>query len=295
MLSEARRGGSTILELLIALVLLAALGGAIMRITVGEERFLAALEEVLVMQRTTREGADIPRHELRMVAPAAGDIYEMGEDHIDFRSLTGSSVICTVDSSRTTVNVPDRFAWSAITTWVAAPRDGDTVLVLDADTDGVPPVWRVHTLLSAPAPGGSCPTSTGLARSNAEESAALSFQLTPPLELTVRSGAALRFVRRARYALYRAGDDRWYVGYLDCAPARAVPCSTIQPISGPFAPGGVRFLFHDDSGTSTDDPVRVAQVDVLARTTSSAPLRAMGFALGFRTDSIVASVTLRNR
>jgi hypothetical protein len=295
MLSQAYRSGTTLLELLIVLVLLAMVGGAIMRLTVGEERFLAAVDEVTESQRTAREGADIPRHELRSVAPASGGIYEMADDHVDFRSLTGSAVLCNVDSSRTTVSIPDRFAWSALTTWVAAPREGDTVLVLDADIDGVPPMWRVHTLLTAPAPGGSCPTSTGLARSSADELAALTFQFAPPLEPTVASGAALRFVRRARYALYRAGDDLWYLGYLDCAPARAVPCSTIQPISGPFAPGGVRFTFRDAAGAITSDPVRVAQIDVLSRAKSSAPLRAIGFALGFRTDSALASVTLRNR
>jgi hypothetical protein len=295
MLTGARRPGTTLLELLLVLVLLAIVAGAIMRLTIGEERFLAALEEVMVTQRAAREGADIPRQELRVVAPATGGIYQMADDHVDFRSLTGSSVLCTIDPSRTTISIPNRNAWSALTSWIVSPREGDTVLVLDADTDGVPAAWRVHTLLTAPAPGGGCPTSTGLARTSAEESAALSFQVAPPLAPALGPGAALRFVRRARYALYRAGDDRWYLGYLDCAPARAIPCSAIQPTSGPFAPGGVRFEFRDASGVITADPARVAQVNVLSRATSSAPLRAMGFALGLRTDSITASVTLRNR
>ncbi len=295
MLSSEYRSGTTLFELLIVLVLLTIVGGAIMHLTVGEQRFLAAVEEMAEMQRTMRDGANIPRYELRPVAPATGGIYEMGDYHVDFRSLTGSSVLCSVDSSRTTVGIPNRFAWSALTTWLAAPREGDTVLVLDSDTDGVPPVWRVHTLLTAPSPGGSCPTSAGLGRTSAEELAALSFQLAPPLEPAVGPGAALRFVRRARYALYRAGDERWYLGYLDCAPARAVPCSTVQPISGPFAPGGVRFAFRDASGATTVDPIRVAYVEVVSLTTSTSPLRAIGFALGLGTDSTTASVTLRNR
>jgi type II secretory pathway pseudopilin PulG len=295
MLSRAHHSGSTLLELLVVLVILAMVGGAIMHLTVGEERFLATLDEVTEMQRTVREGADIPRYELRSVAPASGGIYEAADDHVDFRSLTGSSVLCSVDSSLTTLSIPDRLAWSALTTWIAAPREGDTVLVLDADTDGVPPTWRVHTLLTAPAPGGSCPPSTGLARNSADEVATLAFRLAAPLEPTVTPGAALRFVRRARYALYRAGDDLWYLGYLDCAPARAVPCSAIQPISGPFAPGGVRFLFRDAVGASTSEPADVKRIDVLSRTTSSTPLRAIGFALGLRTDSALTSVAPRNR
>jgi hypothetical protein len=136
---------------------------------------------------------------------------------------------------------------------------------------------------------------SGLARTSAEENDALSFRLTPPLESSVGAGASLRFVRRARYQLYRAGDGYWYLGFLDCAPARSVPCSTIQPVSGPFAPAGVRFTFVDSTGTVTADPAHVARVDVLSRAESDAPLRAMGLALGVYSDSVLASIALRNR
>lgn len=295
MLSRPYRPGATLLELLVVLVLLAIVGGAIMRVTIGEERFLAAAQAVIATQRTAREGVDIPRQELRAVAPGTGGIYEMADDYFDFRSLLGSSVLCSFDLSRTTVSIPDRLAESGLTSWIAAPREGDTVLVFDADVDNAPPMWRVHTLVTAPAPGGSCPVATGLARTSAEERLALTFQLAPPLEQTVGPGAALRFIRRARYALYRAGDDRWYLGFLDCVPARAVPCTGIQPVSGPFTPGGVRFAFRDSSGAVTSDPARVARIDVVSRATSVTRLHAAGFARGFRTDSITASITLRNR
>lgn len=295
MLSRVRRSGTTLVELLAVLALLAMVGGAIMRLAVGQRRFLDAAERVMETHRTAREGADIPRQELRAVAPATGGIYDMAAGRVEFRSPIGSSVLCGTDSSRTTVTIPDRLAWSALTSWIAAPREGDTVLVFDAVSDSALPVWRAHTLGTVPAPGGACPKATGLARTIAEESAALSFQVAPPLEPTIEAGAALRFFRRARYELYRAGDGRWYLGFLDCAPARSVPCSSIQPVSGPFEPGGVRFDFRDSSGALTSDPARVARIDVLSRTVSSAPLRAMGFALGFHSDSVLASITLRNR
>ena len=295
MLSRARGRGSTLLELLVVLVLLAMVGGAIMRVAVGQRRFLDAVQQVMETHRTAQEGADIPRQELRAVAAASGGIYYMAADRVEFRSVIGTSVLCDADSSRTTVSIPDRLAWSGLTSWIVAPREGDTMLVFDAASDSVPPRWRVHALATAPAPGGRCPVASGIARTTAEESAALTFQLAPPLELTAGAGAPLRFFRRARYQLYRAGDGRWYLGFLDCAPARSVPCSTIQPVSGPFASGGVGFVFRDSTGAVTADPSHVVRIDVLSHAKSNASLRAMGFALGIYSDSILASVALRNR
>jgi type II secretory pathway pseudopilin PulG len=93
MLTAVRRAGTTLVELLAVLVLLAMVGGAVMRLAVGQRRFLDAVEQIIETERTAREGAEIPRQELRGVAATSGGIYEMAADPVDFRSLTGSSVI----------------------------------------------------------------------------------------------------------------------------------------------------------------------------------------------------------
>jgi hypothetical protein len=266
-----------------------------MRLVVSQRRFLDAARVTMEIERSVREGAEIPRQELRAVSAASGGIYELADDHIDFRSLTASSVLCTVDSSRTVVSIPARLAWSALTSWIAAPREGDTLLVLDSSVDSVPPVWRVHKLQSVPILGGRCPVSTGLALTSADESAALTFDVAPPLEHSIEAGAALRVFRRARYELYRASDGLWYLGFLDCAPFRSVPCSAVQPVSGPYTRAGIRFAFRDSSGAATGDPARVARIDVLARAESRIELRAGGFARGFRSESLTAIIALRNR
>ena len=295
MLSRRGARGTTLVELLAVLVLLALVAAAIMRVTVGEQRFVDAVGRVIEARRAVLEGADIPRRDLREIAAASGGIYAMAADMVESRSPIGTSVICEVDSARTGVSIPGRDSWSALTSWVASPRQGDTVLVLDVASDSVPPVWRPHALAVDPLAGGICPVSSGLARSPADEAAALRLRLTPPLEPTIGPGAALRFVRRTRYQLYRAGDGRWYLGYQDCLATRAVPCGTIQPVSGPYSAAGIRFVFSDRAGAETSDPASVARIDVVSRATSGLPLRAAGFAQGIYSDSIVASIALRNR
>jgi hypothetical protein len=71
-------------------------------------------------------------------------------------------------------------------------------------------------------------------------------------------------VRRARYELYRASDSRWYLGYLDCLSSRATPCNIVQPVAGPFAPGGIQLAYLDRGGALTTNPASVARIDALA-------------------------------
>ncbi|HEV7705174.1 MAG TPA: hypothetical protein VGO46_12820, partial [Gemmatimonadaceae bacterium] len=120
----------------------------------------------------------------------------------------------------------------------------------------------------------------------AEASAAISLSLSPPLDSAVAPGAIVRVVRRARYELYRASDSRWYLGYLDCLSSRATPCNIVQPVAGPFAPGGIQLAYLDRSGALTANPASVARIDALAiaeRRSSPAVL-----------DSLSTTIALRN-
>jgi hypothetical protein len=111
----------------------------------------------------------------------------------------------------------------------------------------------------------------------------------------VRPGAALRFVRRARYQLYRASDGLWYVGHLDCLPSRATPCATIQPVVGPFESNGVHFAYRDSTGAVTSDPTRVARIDVHARAPGLRMPHAGGYASHGSADSLLITIAPRNR
>jgi len=139
-----------------------------------------------------------------------------------------------------------------------------------------------------------CPTTSGFTRSTAEAAAARSLRLSPPLAPEVALGAALHFVRRARYQLYKASDGRWYLGYLDCLSSRATPCATIQPVNGPFAPNGVRFVFSDSTGVAASDPARVARIDVLARALTDRSTDA-GSSPAFAAESLLITIAPRNR
>lgn len=294
MLSHRSGRGYTLVELLAVIVLTGIVGTAVVRVTVGQHRYIDAMRRIIETRRAVREGVESPRYDLRAVSPMSGGIYAMAPQMVEFRSALGASVVCDMDGTRTLVHIPSRGAWSGLTAWLASPRRGDTVLVFDA-TDSGSTTWNVHVLATDPTAGGGCPESTGFTRSAAEAAAALELQLDPPLAPAIESGAALRFVRRARYQLYRAGDGQWYLGYLDCLATRSTPCATIQPVSGPFAEQGIRFVFRDASGGETADPARVARIDIISRAETIVALRAVGFVPGTFSDSAVATITPRNR
>jgi hypothetical protein len=171
------------------------------------------------------------------------------------------------------------------------------VLIFDPGADVSPDDdrWTTRTLADDPASVGGCPNASGLTATAAEATTAWSLRLDAPLDSTVPPGAALRFFRRARYELYQASDGLWYLGYADCLAVRNPQCSVVQPVSGPYAAGGVRFAFLDTLGSATTDPGRVARIDVLARAESPRVVHdSRGRAARFR-DSLTTSIALRNQ
>lgn len=305
MLNRGRSSGFTLIELLVAAALLGIIGMAVLSVTLSQMRFHAAAVSAMDTKRTVHEGTALLRVDLRGVAPSSGGIYALRPDGIDVRAPLGASIVCHIDASRAIVGIPPTSAAAGpLTSWSMQPQRGDTVLVYDDgaandpstpdDGSAAPGTWHTHVLTADPASGGACPTASGFTRNTTEAAAALSLRLSPQLAPEIVPGAALRFVRRARYQLYKASDGRWYLGYLDCLASRATPCSTIQPVNGPFAPNGVRFVFTDSTGGATSSPERVSRIDVLARALVDGA-RNSGAASEPAAESLLITVALRNR
>jgi type II secretory pathway pseudopilin PulG len=286
-MTRSRRRGASLIELVVAIVLLAVIGTATLGVVVHQERFYREQASAIDSRATVRDAASLLQSELRALTPADGDLYAIAAGAVDFRATMAQSAICTISPSRTQITIPpEHLASGAPLTWLGTrPETGDTLLVLASDST-LGDAWDRHVLTAAPSSAGSCPTSSGLTTTAAEASAALTLSLSPPLDTAIASGALVRVVRRARYELYRASDSRWYLGYLDCLSSRATPCNIVQPVSGPFAPGGIRLAYIDRGGALTADPSRVARIDLLAiaeRRSSPATL-----------DSLATTIALRN-
>jgi len=284
---RAARRGASLVELVVVIVLLAAIGSAVMGVVIHQERFYRAQADAIDARATVRDAASILQSELRSLTPSDGDLYAIAPSTVEFRTTLAQSAVCTISPSRRAITIPpEHLASGAPLTWIGTqPEAGDTLLVLASDSTLVNR-WDRHVLASAPSRAGTCPLSSGLTSTAADAAAALTLTLSPALDSSIEPGTIVRIVRRARYELYRASDSRWYLGYLDCLASRAAPCNVVQPVSGPFAPSGIRLEYRDASGAPTANPRLVARIDLLAiaeRRSTPATL-----------DSLATAVALRN-
>lgn len=260
----ARRAFSLV-ELLIATVMLAVLAAVLMQVLVAQERFAAGVFATTEVRATLRHAAAALATDLRPLRPEDGDLYALEPGAVELRLTLGAAPICALDSARVTVTIPPpRPAAASLASWTAAPQRGDTVLAFDAGTPDDPDddAWHRHVLLADPAVGSICPSAGGLAPAPDDTSGAWRLRVDPPLDSGAVPGTMLRVVRRARYEIYRGGDGEWYLGFLDCLATRATPCTTVQPVAGPFTAGGVRFAWLDAAGAPTTDAGRVQRIDV---------------------------------
>jgi hypothetical protein len=279
--------GASLIELVVVIVLLAAVGSATMGVVIHQERFYRAQADAIDARATVRDAASILQSELRALTAPDGDLYSIGPATVEFRATLAQSAVCTIAPSRREITIPpEHLASGAPLTWIGTrPESGDTLLVLASDSM-LGDRWDRHVLTGAPSRAGTCPTSSGLTATAADAGGALTLTISPALDSAILPGTLVRIVRRARYELYRASDSRWYLGYLDCLASRATPCNVVQPVSGPFAPSGIQLAFLDASGTPTANPRLVARIDLLAiaeRRSSPATL-----------DSLATTIALRN-
>lgn len=302
---KGARKGLTLVELVVVIVLLSLVVGSLMTVIVRQQQFYTGASEIMEARSNVRQVMDILPAELRGISAVGGDIYAMSGQAIEFRAPTGASIVCAVDPTRTVVTIPPTGLTNALTSWLTAPLDGDSLFIYNDSTSeaSADDRWNLHRLTAAPATG-NCPTATGFTRTAGQAAAGIQLTISPALSPNVVVGSPIRFFRRSRYQLYQSGDGRWYLGYYDCvqSSSRVSPCTTLQPVSGPYmpaadaGPSGLRFTYFDSSDAVTADPARVARINFVARAETRRALNMPGVRGGqpYR-DSVTVDVAVRNR
>ena len=311
----SRRPGFTLIELMIAVVLFAIVGGALLNLFTRQQRFYRTAHEVLADRAQMRHAGSLLPTDLRPLYPAGGDVYAWRDTMLEFRQVLGSSVACRIAPALATtqqvVLPPRRLSRnSVLTSWLAQPEPGDSVLIYD-DGDYVgnaDDVWRAYGIQSVATTTGASGCNGSLLSSGADN-AATAFVLTLDgnLRASIAPGAPLRIFRRARYSFFQqASDGKWYLGYSDCLAGRAPVCSQPTVVSGPYrpyaasstSPSGLVFTYRDATGTLLVPGVGAAEanarIDVAVRTETS-PAATHGGVSKKQLDSLHLTVGLRNR
>jgi len=291
------RRGFTILELLVALVLLGLVSTAIYRVLVNNQRLYMAQTQRIDLSQNIRAANTILSAEFRELDAFDGDITAMGPDSLVIRGMRWLSFICVPPALAgnnagnqmiirgRAVGDPMFFGSRYIN------ETNDSLLIyLDGNQTTRLDDYYVAARLAATPGNQQCPA-VGAVPAMPGTRIVFDGNFIPGTNVAgaITVGAPVRGFERVKYRIYQpSGDTSWYIGF---QPAG----QTIQPLIGPVLSNGLTFQYFNAAGVATAVRTQVARIDVTvrARTTSqvrtggSAPSRAI-------VDSITFSVALRN-
>ena len=289
---QLTRRGFSLIELLIALVLLGIVTTAVYRVLVNNQRLYMAQTQRIDLQQNIRSVTTILPAEFRELDAADGDIAgPLSATRIDIRAMRWLGFVCTppvLGGALTNISLVIRGGVLGQPLFFGSRNINtatDSVLIYydGNQTTRADDRWALGVPIAAPN-GQNC-----IDGQNGQR-LLLNINLAggPNVNGAIPMGAPVRGYERVTYQLYQpAGDTSWYVGF---RPAGG----TMQPLIGPVLSNGLNFAYFDSLGAVTALPARVARIDITVRARTAnrvrmgdAPLRAM-------VDSVVTSVALRN-
>jgi prepilin-type N-terminal cleavage/methylation domain-containing protein len=294
-MSLLNRRGFTLIELMIALVLLGLVSAAVYKVLVNNQRVYLAQTQTIDLQQNIRAGAAILPAEFRELDAADGDITGMGPDSIRMRAMRQLSFVCATPAlgggiGQISLAIRPTLIYGNRQTF----KQGDSILVY---WEGDPTVRADDQWLPAQLQKDADP---GLCSdSNVATNPALLLTLQPQWinnavlnrAGAIPRGAPVRGYDKVVYRSYQAADGNWYLGQRN--PAQG---GTIQPVIGPLTgANGVTFTYYDTAGVVTAVPTQVAQIEIVLRARTASPIRSGGTGVQeYKVDSLVTRVALRN-
>jgi prepilin-type N-terminal cleavage/methylation domain-containing protein len=212
-----RRGGLTLIELLIALVLVGLVGSlasGTLRRTERETRARLGRDARAIV------ADDIVRISESALASSGASVplQTIGDTAIDWGQLVARGLPCALASDSVLLPLASPSIW-----W-GGPPDSLDLLVLE-DRQALRSEHRVRDVRQRAATA-ACPS--GAWRLRIEPA-------LPPSQVAALPLAHLE--RRVRFVVYRASDGAWWWGERRCPAAALAPCGTVQPITGPLPAG----------------------------------------------------------
>lgn len=289
------RRGYTIIELLIALVLLGMVSAAIYKVLVNNQRLYLAQTQTIDLQQNMRAAATILPAEFRELDSPDGDIQAMSATSITIRAMRLLGFACLTPplgggigqltltvrktpmyGTRQTFNVND----SLLIYWEGNPltRADDQWLLGQIKTVATGAVCNQDTL--------------GVANQGYTLTMQPQWINNPGLNVAnaITKGAPIRGFDNITYSVYQSPTDQnWYLGQTNNSAN-----SGIQPVIGPLnGAAGVTFSYYDSVGTVTAVTTSVAQIQIVLRARTASPIRGASGVQAFKVDSVVTRVALR--
>jgi prepilin-type N-terminal cleavage/methylation domain-containing protein len=273
------RGGFTLVELLVVVVLGSLVLMAALQVLITNQRTYTAQNAQIAGQQSTRMALEVLFAEMREVSPEGGDILMMSQDSIRVRLMRKFSIVCGTVFAVT----PQLFVVNSLSGPFTRFAVGDSVFVWsDNEVDTEADDHWIPARVTAAVTTAVCPTDAttpATLLSFAGQSAL--FDVTTD---SVTLGAPVRSYLPFAFALTTYSGQP-YLG-------RRQGTGSWVPIAGPLRPNtGLEFVYRDSLNTVTATPAEVRQIVVRVRSGSRQVLNSLGEPV---TDSILAWVYTRN-
>ncbi len=298
------RAGLSLAELVVVMALAGLVGSLIAVTLTRQQRFFRGAAELHSVRENVRDAMELLSTDIRGMS-VADTVRLRADSAIEFFATIGSSVVCQISGSE--VGLPAAHSSpNSLSAFLIEPDTGD-LAVFYGRSESSGEVWEQHRIVDfVPRTlASSCPTASRMSEQSELDAAGKGFVVTigTPLRGEVKAGSPVRFVRRARYSLYRASDGDWYLGYRRCNAIGVSACGVIQPVSGGYRAytsdrlaTGLLFEYFDASGQRLPpdaSPLALARVDITARS-GSGQKASVSDAAHKISDSATVSVAIRN-
>ncbi len=294
---RARRG-FTMVELLIALVLLGLVSAALYRVLVNNQRLYMAQTQRIDLSQNIRAAGSILPAEFREMSASEGDIITMSATSITIRAMRWLSFVCQIP-------VLGGPSWNGLSMIIRGGSPGqmgfyggrpikntDSLLVYwdGNQTTRLDDYWPIGGVVNAGA--AVCP---GLPAGQPGQLVNFNMSAAPVAFATANQagaitvGAPVRGWERVTYSLWQSPTDGlWYLGIQPFGQAT-------QPLIGPLLTNGLTLQYYDVNGNVTAVRTQVARIDITVRARTVGAVRRGGQAAAqIAVDSVVTSVALRN-
>ena len=279
--------GYTLIELLVAMVVLVIVTGSLYKLLVSTQRLSRAQADQVDMQSNVRTASLVIPSELRELntvvagAVAQNDILAMTATSIRYRAMRGIGYICqtpTISEIRI-LGGTGTGAWSGLRDPVG-PRDSAYVFSEGPD-DAVSSddSWLPVRI-------------SGVAASTCGANTAYALAISPTVGAltSVPVNTPVRVYEVMELSLYTSGGQSW-LGAQSISGGELGP----QPLLGPLRPGdGLAFEYLDLNGVATADVRSVKSIRLTVRGTSTQPRYGGSSQTGTVVDSLTTQVSLRN-
>lgn len=296
------RRGFTMVELLVALVLLGLVSAALYRVLVNNQRLYFAQTQRIDLSQNIRAATNILPTEFRELDAFDGDILAMSATSIQIRAMRWLSFTCVTPGLPLAFTMTVRGGQTGQPMYYGARNINATdgvLIYLDGDpTTRTDDYWVNSTITAIPG---------GVGTSTCPAAGAVTAAQQPATQITFNGGAAGTFVagtnvanaipvgapvrgyETVTYSLYQPpGDTLWYIGFQPQG-------QTMQPLIGPILANGLTFTYYNATGAVTAVRQQVARIDITVRARTTSAVRRGGLAAAaVIVDSVSTSVALRN-